>query len=113
MTAGEFADLFDHIGIAGADDEFIGAHAGGAFDLCLASTDGDDAGSAHLGKADEHQADGAEADDDDIVARLQAAFLGAFHHAGERLNERGVLVGDVIGDEVGVAFDDARGNAHA
>ena len=90
---------------AGCAEELCGG------DLVFALDDGDDVDAGDLGDVHEHEADGAGADDDHGVAGLGSAFLEAADDAGEGLGEGGVFEGDVVGDEEGVLFDDAGGDA--
>jgi hypothetical protein len=59
----------------------------------------------------EHEADGAGTDDDHGVAGTGSALFEAADDAGKRFGEGGVLEGDTVGDEEGVLFDDAGGDA--
>jgi len=87
-----------------------GAENGGALELRAAAADGDDAAPIELGQFNEHEADGAEADDGDGVAGARGGFLKSAKARKRELDESGVLIADVRGDEVGIAFDEcARG----
>src|SRR5439155_22180511 len=93
-------------------DQLIGAHGRGAIELRLAPADGDHAGAVHLGEPDEHEADRPQADNRHRIARTDASLFEAPQHASQRLHQRGVLIADVFRDLVGVALDDAGGNAN-
>ena len=65
---GQFANLLHGVLRVAGDQQFIGAHRGGAIKLRLAASDGDHSRAVGFGQADEHQADGAEADYGYVVA---------------------------------------------
>ena len=86
MATGGGAYGRDHIfGVSGRNDVF-GTHAQGPFQLTLAASDGNDAGSQESGDADEHEANGAEPDDGHAVSRTDKRVFNALQHAGQRLN---------------------------
>lgn len=80
-------------------------------DLVFAFDDGDDVQAEDGGGVDEKEADGAGAEDDGGLAGVGVRFFKTTDHAGEGFGEGGVLEGDVVGDEEGVFFDDAGGDA--
>ena len=65
-------------------------------------------GSGHL---DEHESDGAAADDGNGVADLDSGFVEAAQHAGQRLGHRRVFGTDVLRDDQHVRLNDAPGDA--
>ena len=67
--------------------------AAGAIQLLLAAPDRDHARTVRiLCQLHEHQADRPQADDRERIAGVHVAFIQAAHHAGQRLDQRGVLV---------------------
>jgi hypothetical protein len=106
---GEGAHLGDGIVMVAAGDQIVGAQGGGAIELRLAAADGDHAAAVELGQLHEHQADGPQADDRDGVAGLRGGLFEAADHAGQRFHQCGILIAHMLGDDVGVALDDARG----
>ena len=86
MATGGGADGRDDIfGVSRRNDVFR-THAQGPFQLTLAASDGNHAGSQESGDADEHEADGAEPDDGYAVSRTHKRVFNALQHASQRLD---------------------------
>ena len=64
-----------------------------------------------LRQAHEHQADGSQADDRDVVAGPHVGLFQAAQHAGQRFDQRRILIADVRRNLVRIALDDAGRNA--
>ena len=47
-----------------------------------------------------------------VSPRLRRGLFKTAHHAGQRLHQRGVVIADVLRNQVSIALDDARGNAN-
>ena len=108
--AGEGAGGGDDVAVGDADD-LAGTEDLRGLDLVAALDDGDDVDAGELGDVHEHEADGTGADDDHGVAGLGAALFEAADDAGKRFGEGGMLEGNIVGDEEGIFFDDAGGDA--
>ena len=100
---------FGHLG--GLND-FVRAHVLGGFDLAVALDDGDHVAADGAGDLNEHEADGASAEDGDGVADLDAGFVQSAQHAGQRLGHGRVFDADVGRNDQHVGFNDAAGHAN-
>ena len=92
------------------DDQLVGAQCGGALELGFAPSHRDHAAAVQLRQFNEHQTDGPQADDGDIVAVPWSGLLEAANHASQRLDQRGVVISDCGGNAVRVLLDDAGRN---
>src|SRR5690242_13843014 len=90
--------------------QLIGAHRRSAIHLLLAPADGDHARPISLGQPDKHQPDGTEPDYRHIVARTDMRLVQPAHHTGQRLNQRRILVCDMVRNLIHVPFYNPRRN---
>ncbi len=84
----------------------------GGFDLAVALDDGDHVAADGAGDLDEHESDGAAAENRDRVADLHSGFMQAAQHAGQWLGHSCVFEADAGRDDQHVGFNDALGNAN-
>ena len=108
----ERADGVDHVWNLGGLNDFVRAHVFGGFDLAVAFDDGDHVASDGAGDLNEHQSDGAAAENGDGVADLDTGLVQAAEDAGQRLGHGGVFHADVGRDDQHVGFNDAARNAN-
>ena len=99
------------LGLCGLND-FVRAHLFGGFDLAVALDDGNHIAPDGAGDLDEHQADGAAAEDGDGVADFDAGFMQAAQDAGQRFGHGRVFEADVGGNDQHVGFNDAARHAN-
>src|SRR5216684_741240 len=85
LLRGERAHGFDHVGNFGGLNNFVSAHVLGGDDLFVALHYCDYVAADGAGYLNEHESDGAAADDGDGVAYLDAGFVQAAQHASQRL----------------------------
>src|SRR5580658_6203918 len=111
-AARQFANLSDGVGTIRAYNQLVGAEGGCAVELRLAAANGDYAASVELGEFDEHEANRAETDHRDGIARLRGGLFEAAHYARERLHQSSIVIADMLRNEVSVALDNPRGNTN-
>ena len=71
----------------------------------------DHAAAVKLRQFDEHQADGAQTDNRNGIARARSRFLKTAHHAGQGFHQGRILIADFVGNQVSIALHDAGRNA--
>src|ERR1022692_204162 len=111
LLRSERADGFDDVLNLGGLNDFVGAHVLGGNDLLVALDDGDHVAADGTGYLDEHQADGAAADDADGVADFHSGLMQAAQHAGQGLSHGSIFKADVGRDDEHVGFDNAARHA--
>ena len=87
-------------------------HVFGGDNLFVALDDGNHVAADGAGYLDEHQTDGAAADDGDGVSDFYSGFVQTAQHAGQRLSHGRVFETDVGRNDQHVGFDDAPGYAN-
>ena len=105
------ADGFDDILNFGGLNDFVSTHVLGGDDLLVTLNHGDYVATDGAGDLNEHEADGAAADDGNGVADFDSGFVQAAENAGQRLGHRRILKADVGRDDQHVGFNDAAGDA--
>ena len=91
--------------------KLFGSHAGRAFQLRRTPAHRDHARAVDLRQPHKHQADRAQPDHGNRVARPDGSLFQTAHHAGQRLNQRRILIGDVGRNLVHIPLDDSAGDA--
>ena len=100
-------DRLDYVLNLGGLHDFVRAHVLGGNDLLVALHQRDHIATDGASHLDEHESDGAAADDGHGVADLHAGFVQAAQHASQRLGHGGIFEGDVRRNDQHVGFNNA------
>src|SRR5262249_20646547 len=108
----ECADCLNYIRDFGCLNNFMSAHMLGGRDLLVAFHDGNHVAADSASDLDEHQSDGAAAENCHGVTDFHLGFMQSAKHTGERLSHGGIFEADIRRDDQHVGLNDAARHAY-